>query len=375
MNTGIKLTLIATAVLIVISCGKKNKVAELEKLKKQQIEINEKIKQLEIEIQKEQKGVLTKTKTEVTVYKAEKQQFAHYIEVQGKVDGDENVIATAQTIGIIKTINVKTGDIVKKDQVLAELNDDVVMKSINELKSQLEFATNIYNKQKKLWDQKIGSEVQYLTAKNNKEALENKLSTLYEQLDMYKIKSPINGTIEDIPIKIGQSVSPGMPAFRIVNFSTVKITADISENYSGIVKKGNEVIVHFPDINKEIKEKISFKSRFINPTNRTFSIEIKYKTDDDSYFANMIAIVKIKDYSSDSSIVIPVNYIQKDNGNEYVYTVKQKEGNTYAKKTYVKTGKAYNGYIEVLEGLSEGEMIISSGYSNIDDEQLVTVKQ
>ena len=364
-----KILLIAIISLFVYSCSN-DKKAQLEKLKTKHDEIAEQIKALEKEIATDE-GKNPDKVAEVSVTTLKAGDFNHYLEVQGKIDGEENVAVGPKMIGVVTAINVKEGDIVKKGQVLAQLDDAVLKQTLVTLDSSLIFMTNLYNKQKNLWDQKIGSEVQYLTAKNNKEYYENLIKTTKEQILLAKITSPINGTVEEIPIKVGQIVSPGVTtAFRVVNLAKVKVLAEIAEAYSSKVKTGNEVIVSFPDLDKEITSKISFASKFINTVNRTFTSEVRLDNSDESYRANMIAVVKINDYHADSAISVPVNVIQKTSGETYVYIAVKDKANGYtAKKAKVTLGQSYNGYTEILEGLKEDDKIISVGYQNIEDGQ------
>ena len=298
-------------------------------------------------------------------------EFKHYLEVQGKIDGDQNVAVSPKMLGVITAIDVKEGDVVRTGQVLAHIDDAVLMQSLAALDTSLAFYTNLYYKQKRLWDQKIGSEVQYLSAKNNMESYQNLIKSTKEQIAMAKIISPIDGTVEDIPIKVGQTVSPGVTtAFRVVNLAKIKVMADIAEAYSAKVKTGNTVQISFPDLDKEITSKVSFASKFINTTNRTFSVEVKLDNNAEEYRANMIAVVKINDYSADSAIIVPVNVIQKMNGASYIYiAVKGKTNNYNAKKVEVKSGQTYNGYTEILDGLKEGDKLITVGYQNLEDGQ------
>jgi membrane fusion protein, multidrug efflux system len=365
-----KIAIITGIILIVFAC-KPDKKAQLDKLRKQHDEIAQQIKALENELNA--RGVNTNNEKIklVSISEIKTQPFNHYIEVQGKLDGDENVAVTSKSPGIVNAIFVKEGDAVKKGQVLASLDAQVYYQNLEELKTQLDFATNLYNKQKSLWDQKIGSEVQYLTAKNNKESLENRLKTLQEQINLTKITSPINGTIEEMPIKIGQPMASGVMAFRVVNFSKVKIMADIAEAYSSKVSKGDSVLVNFPDINLEIKDKISFASKYINPVNRTFSIEIKFNSEKTPLRANMVTIIKIVDYNSPNAIIIPVNLVQNDNTGSYVYIYESSNGKMIAKKRTIKQGMTYNGIVEITGGLKIGEKIITTGYQDIEDGQTI----
>jgi membrane fusion protein, multidrug efflux system len=363
---------LAFLILIVVSCGKNDdKTAKLQKLKDQRDKINTEIEKLEIEIKKNGNTAINNNPVAVNVNTVVPKEFKHYIEVQGKIDGEENVSVSAQTMGVIKAIYVKAGQTVKKGQVLADIDADVLYQSLAEVQQQLQFATDLYNKQKSLWDKKIGSEVQYLTAKNNKESMEKRSNTLKDQIDMYKIKSPINGTVEDLPIKIGQNIAPGLTAVRVINFSSVKAIAEVAEAFSSKIKMNDDVKIFFPDLNKEISSKISFTSKFINPVNRTFVVESKFVPEGDNVSANMIAIVKINDYVKESAIVIPVNIIQNSMGSKYVFVVKQENNKKVARKQDIQPGLTYNGLVEVLSGLNSGDQIITIGYQDLKEGQII----
>ncbi|MFH0866873.1 MAG: efflux RND transporter periplasmic adaptor subunit [Bacteroidota bacterium] len=363
-----KIFLIAIAGLLVTSCSS-DKKTKLEKLKAKHDDIAEQIKSLEKEIALEEDAGIDKI-AEVLVTELKTGEFNHYLEVQGKIDGEENVTVSPKMMGVVTAINVKEGQSVTKGQALAQLDYAVLKQTLVTLDSSLVFATNLYNKQKNLWDQKIGSEVQYLTAKNNKEYYENLIKSTQEQIKLASIVSPINGTIEEIPIKVGQTVTPGVTtAFRVVNLTKVKVVAEIAEAYSAKLKTGNEVIVTFPDLDKEINSKISFASKFINAINRTFTCEVELKETDESYRANMIAVLKIKDYSADTAISVPVNVIQIMDEESYVYIAVQDSGKFVAKKVKVEPGQTYNGYTEILKGLKEGDKLVTFGYQNIEDGQ------
>lgn len=309
----------------------------------------------------------------VSVTELKPQEFNHYLEVQGKFDGDENVAVSPKSMGVITQIYVKNGEQVKKNQQLAQLDDEVLQKSMKELKSSYDLANQLYEKQKNLWDQKIGTEVQYLTAKTNKESLENRIATLNDQIDMMKIKSPIDGTVEDVPVKLGQSLAPGITAFRVINFSHIKVVAEVAEAYTAKVKTGDEVIVYVPDMNKEIKARISFASKYINPTNRTFIVEVRLEPREIDARANMIAVIKINDYKVPSTIVVSVNLVQKSLDKQFVYLVKEENNKMVARKQTITQGMTYNGLTEIKSGLKEGDKAITVGYNDLNDGQPVSV--
>lgn len=355
------------SLLILASCQRGNdKKAELEKLIKERDKLNEQISKLEKEVEASE-GIESKT-VNVAVTEIIPVTFRHYIEVQGKVDGDENVAVSAKTAGVVTSINVEEGQTVSKGQLLATLDAQVFYQTLYELESQLNFATDMYNRQKNLWDQQIGSEVQYLSAKNNKEALENKIKTLKEQIAMSRITSPINGTVEEIPIKIGQSLAPGFTAFRVVNFAKIKVVADIAEAYSPVVRSGDSVLVFLPDVNEEISTKLNFTSKYINPVNRTFQVECRL-TPDKKYEmrANMIAVLKINDYTTDNAVAIPANIVQKSLTDYFVFVSVMENGKKVARKRIITTGKSYNGLTEIKSGLKQGEMLVTTGYLDLNE--------
>jgi membrane fusion protein, multidrug efflux system len=365
-----KLIYLSLATLI-ISCGTPDKKAALEKLKKQKSEIETKITSLEEEIKKTGGDTVKEKTIEVIAQPVVPQTFKTYIEVQGRIDADENVALSTQMPGTITQINVKVGDEVTKGQVLAETDARALQQGMSDLQTSLDLATQVYQKQKSLWDQKIGTEMQYLQAKSSKESLEKKMGSMQEQVRMSKIISPINGTVDAVNIKLGQLVAPGIPAINVVNFSNLKVKADIAESYAARVKKGNEVIIYFPDMNDSVTAKINYAARAINTLNRTFGVEILLDGGKD-YHPNMVAKLKINDYQSPTpSIVIPVKYIQRGTAENYVYVV---VGNKTAKKV-IKTGREYNGMAEVTEGLAAGDLLITAGYDLVNDGEAVTLKK
>lgn len=354
---------------IIISCSSStDKKGELEKLKMQHDALATKIANLETEIYPngitgEMKAVNVKTEPAVSCV------FNHYVEVQGVVDGDQNVAVSPQTAGIVTAVYVTEGSNVKKGQILAELDADVLKQSLVELKTQANLVSNLFDKQKALWEKNIGSEVQFLQAKTNKEAIDNKIKTMEGQIDMARVISPINGTVENVTLKVGQMASPGQPtsAIRVINMNSAKIKADVSENYSSKIENGNKVMVRFPDLGKEIESNLSFVGRFIDPTNRTFQVECKIKSGEVVLRANMIAYVKIKDYTNEKAFCIPVNYVQSDKDGKFIYVAIQKANQWIATKRQVKQGMDYNGVAEILEGLSEGDKVVSSGYQGLNE--------
>lgn len=365
--------LFLSVMIFVAACSKPaDKKAELEKLKKQHDEITLKIKALETELKVSDTNTASKV-TAVAVMEAKPEVFNHFLEVQGKVDGEDNIAVSAQVPGTITAVYVKEGDPVRKGQVLAQIDNTVLQQQVASTIQQLDFATKLFMKQKALWDQQIGSEVQYLTAKNNKENLEKALATLNDQLDMTRIKSPINGSVEEVNLKIGQMANPGLPAVRVVNFSSVKVIAEIAEAYAPKVKPGNKVVVYFPDFNTEIPSQIRFTSKYINPVNRTFNTEVRLGPSKVEYRANMMAIVKINDYSNPSAFTLPITLIREAQSGKFIYVAKEENSRLVARRLPVTVGSSYNGLAEITGGVTAGDKIITSGFNNLIDGELIQV--
>jgi RND family efflux transporter MFP subunit len=373
MKTMNKSFIFLLLVILAVACGKtSDKKSELEKLKKQQDELTLKIKALETELAVNDTTSKSKM-TSVAITEAQPEVFNHFLEVQGKVDGEDNIAVSAQMAGAITAVYVKEGDNVRAGQVLAQIDNSVLQQQIASTKQQLDFATNLFNKQKALWDQQIGSEVQYLTAKNNKENLEKALATLNDQLDMTRIKSPINGSVEEVNLKVGQMASPGLPAVRVVNFTNAKVVAEIAEAYAPKVKPGNKVIVFFPDFNTEVQSTIRFTSKYINPVNRTFISEVHLGPSKVEYRANMMAVVKINDYSNPKSFNVPITLIRDSQTGKYIYVAKEENGRLVARRQPVTVGNTYNGLAEIKQGITEGDKIITTGFNSLMDGELIQV--
>ncbi|MDX5437626.1 MAG: efflux RND transporter periplasmic adaptor subunit, partial [Pontibacter sp.] len=286
------------------------------------------------------------------------------------------VLVSAKVPGVLTSVRVERGDRVSKGQTMATIDAQVLEQSIAELKTRLDLAKIAFEKQKNLWDQKIGTEMQYLTAKNNKEALERSLATLYQQRDQYNIKAPISGVVDEVVPNTGESVAPGMGIIRVVNTQGGKVVAEISEAYQAKINKGDEAVVYFPDLNKEVVSRVSVVGANINPTSRTFTVELDLKNGQDiTLKPNMVAVVRIQDYKNEGAIVLPVNLVQKDEKSEYVYVAK-KEGDKYvAARREVKTGMSYNGKVEILSGLTANDQVITAGYQNVNEGQPVVFTQ
>jgi membrane fusion protein (multidrug efflux system) len=362
------LSIAGIIVLITMYSCSSDKQAQLSKLKQKQTEIDEKVQTLESEIRTENKDIVNTGEFKfvgLTEVKANK--FDHFIRVQGKLDGDQNAAVFAEAPGTVIAKFADVGQRVVTGQVLAQVDDQQYRSQLEGLETQYKFAAEMFDKQQRLWEQKIGSEVQYLQSKTTKESLELQIVSLKQQIEKFKIKSPIDGTIEECNIKVGGVVSPDprLAAYRVVEFRNLKVIAEVSEAYSSRVQNGDKLIVLFPDANKQVETSVSFVSKYINPVNRTFLIETRINSNSPDLKANMIAVVQINDYHSDNSILVPMNVIQTDEAGSYVYVARAKNKFNAAFKQPVVIGNSYNGIAEINQGLAVGDKVISTGFQEL----------
>lgn len=301
--------------------------------------------------------------------------FAHFIEVQGNVESDKNVSVAPEMAGVVTSLSVERGQAVSKGQVIAEIDAEPVRKNIAELETRLELAKTMFERQDNLWKQQIGSEMQYLQAKNGKESLERTIESLKSQLKKAYVKSPIDGVIDEIFTKQGEMANPAMPMARVVNIVEVQVKADVSETYVPNIKRGDEVIASFPALNKEMAVKVSNVGQFIDPANRTFKVEMKVGNNDGLLKPNTLAVVKIKDFSQKNALVIPTYLIQQTtSGEEFVFVVRNTSNKNVIAKVTIKTGKSYGGETLVTEGLQATDSLVSKGYNEVIDGEEVSIQ-
>lgn len=358
---------LSIAVLTLASCGGKteNKTEELIKLKKERAQLDQKIAALEVEVSKTTPGKATP----VSVLAIEPQSFSSFVEVQAAVSGDENVLATPQAPGVVKNIAVHVGQRVNKGQLLATLDAAAVQQQIQAMDAQLSLAKTLYEKQQKLWAQNIGTQVQLLQAKTQYESLLNQKQALVAQRDMYTIKSPISGIVDAVNIKEGDMASPGTSGIRVVSKDKLKATASLGENYLGKVKQGDPVTLVFPDLNDSMRTKLSYVSQAIDPVSRAFNVEVRLGSNSRLH-PNMSCKMKIANYENQSAIVVPVAVIQKTAQGDMLYIADSNK----AKSVIVQTGKNANGMVEILSGLKTGDKVISAGYEDLDDGELIAIQ-
>jgi membrane fusion protein, multidrug efflux system len=363
--------------LVMMACSAttpdNDKQSRLDKLETEKAGIEKEIKKLEEEIAKanpDSGAATNKAKAkEVTVTDLAPRSFNHYVQTQGSVDAEDNVMLGAKTMGVVTAVYVNEGQQVSKGQALVQLDNSVIRQNIEAMKSQYELTVAIYNRQKNLWDQKIGTEVQYLQAKTNMENLEKQIKSLQEQSAMSRITSPISGTVDQVTAKVGENLSPGMPAVRVINTSNLKLVANVSEAYVTSIKKGNDVLVNIPELNRELKAKVSFVGKNIDQLSRTFSVEIKLPSLKDLR-PNMTGVVKIIFHSEPSTLVVPVNVVQDINNQKIVYVAETNGTQTVARKKVVTVDAVYDNLAQV-QGLKAGDKVITFGYQGLNDGQAI----
>ncbi len=363
--------LIVIAVAFITACSSSSpKEDQLKELKNQHADLAKQIATLEKELDKNKPE--TARSKEVVIVELAPRKFDKYVQTQGAVEATDNIMISAKTAGVITNVYVREGDAVVKGQTLAQIDNTLTLRGIDELKSGLELANTVYVRQKNLWDQKIGTEVQYLQAKNSKESLEKKLATLEEQLDMSKIKSLITGVVDEVSAKVGQNAAPGQSAFRVINNNNLKITAKVSEAYLTSVKKGNRAQIRFSDYNKELEAPVNFVGRNIDPLSRSFAVEIKVPSNAELR-PNMTAVVKVIFSSVPAALCVPINVVQDINGEKIVYVAENNGSQLVARKKVVKIDGVYDNYAQITSGLASGDKVITVGYQGLNDGELIKI--
>lgn len=381
-----RIGIIITIATLFASCGSKEKSVESvinskdlktirtkkEELDKKQQELATQIKLLNNEIAK----LDTNKKVPlITAISAHEEVFVHYLDLQGNVQTKKNVLVYPEMPGKLVKVYVKEGQRVVKGQALAKIDDGGLNQQVALVEVQAALAKTTFERQKRLWDQKVGSEIQFLQAKTNYEAATRSVNQLKQQLGKSVIKAPFTGIVDDVIKEEGTVVAPGMGAevFRVVNLGNMYIETDVPESYITSVKKGKEVQVEFPVLGKTVTSSVRQAGNFINPANRTFKVEVGVSNKDRSIKPNLTAKLRINDYTNEKAILIPQSIISENaKGEQYVYIVENVKGKIgVAKQVIIKTGKTQGDVIEVLSGLVNGVKIIEEGARSVKDNQEV----
>ncbi len=313
----------------------------------------------------------------VTAMVISAERFEHYLQVQGDVATKQNIVLYPQFSGQLQTLHVSVGDQVKKGALLATLDDNGMAQQLNQLMVQEALAKTTFERQEKLWNQNIGSELQYLQAKTQYEAQRSLTQQVSQQLEKSKIVAPFDGTIDAVLAEAGTVVSAGMsPVFRLVNLSNMYLKADVAEGYLNDVVAGKKVLVNFPVLGLEVPSTIRSVGRYINPDNRTFSIEVDLPNNKAQIKPNLTAQININDYTNDQALLVPQSVISENAaGEQYVYTTlyDQDRNQSLAKKRIVVTGKTEGDFVEILQGIQPGDTVIAEGARSVKDGQPISI--
>jgi RND family efflux transporter MFP subunit len=382
------------ATLLFVSCGKKEETIEtvlatkdVEKIRAKKAELDAKQKTLGDQIKRLNDTIAKLDPSEkiplITTFIAKEDVFNHYLELQGNVKTKQNVLIYPEVAGLLEKVYVKEGQRVTKGQVLGKVDDAGAMEQLAQLKVNAELAKTTYERQKRLWDQKIGSEIQFLQAKTNYESLTNQVAQVTKQLAKFNITAPFSGVIDDVLKDEGTVVAPGQGAeiFRIVNLQNMYIETDVPESYVKSVTNGKKVAVEFPILGTSVDSKVRQTGNFINPANRTFKIEVAVPNKKGMVKPNLTAKLKINDYTNPKAILIPQSIVSENGkGEQYVYVVKDTKKvkdriQGKAVQAIIKTGKTQGDYIEVLSGIAEGDEIVDEGARSVKEGQAVNIKE
>ena len=302
--------------------------------------------------------------------------FNHYLELQATVQTKENIVLNAEFAGVLQQVYVKEGQKVSKGQTLAKIDDGGLSSQLAQMETQAALAKTTFERQQNLWNQKIGSEIQYLQAKTNYEAQLKAVSQMRSQVGKTIVRAPFSGTIDDIITEKGSVVGPGSPIMRIVNLGNMYLEAEVPEKNIATVKKGTDVIVDFPILGETINAKVTQASNYINPANRSFNIQINIPSKNGQIKPNLTSKIQIKDYSNPKTIIVPISIISENaDGEQYLYVADNvtKDGQAVAKKVIVKTGLSQGNYIEITEGIKDGDLVISEGARSVKEGQKVSI--
>lgn len=386
-----KITYIVLTAVILSSCGGGDKGSvesvlagnNLEAIRAKRSEISEQQKALEQQLHALDSAISQLDDNAklplVTTIEAKAEKFDHYLELQGDVMTKQNVLVYPEMSGTLNRVYVKEGQKVSKGQVLASIDDGGLSSQLAQMKTQAALAKTTFERQKRLWEQNIGSEIQYLEAKTSYEAQESAVKQMQSQVGKSTIRAPFSGIIDDVIQDQGTVVSPGtgVAVFRIVNLSNMYIEVEVPESHLPNVTPGKDVNVYFPILGDSVSTKIRQTGNFINPGNRSFTAEIPVPSQNGKVKPNLTAKVMINDYTNENAILIPQSIVSENaEGEQYVYLVEADSASSdaIAKKAIIETGKTQGDYVEVLAGVSNGDGVINEGARSVKEGQKVRIK-
>ena len=383
-----KIYLILVTSLILISCGgdKKNSTASLiekgtlEQLRAKRTELVAQSDELRKELELLDKAIGEKDTNEklalITTFPAKDTIFNHYVELQATVQTKENLMLNAEYGGILQQVYVTEGQKVSKGQTLARIDDGGLSSQLAQMETQAALAKTTFERQQNLWNQKIGSEIQFLQAKTNYNSQLKSLAQMKAQIAKTVIRAPFSGTIDEIATDRGSVVGPGTPVMRIVSLGNMYLEAEVPEKNIGSVKKGSDVIVEFPVLGETLNTKVTQASNYINPENRSFTIQVAVPNKNGKIKPNLSSKIQIKDYSNPKAITVPTSIISENaDGEQFLYIAQNpdKDGNAIAKRVIVKVGLSQGELVEIVDGIKDGDLIISEGARSVKDGQKVSI--
>ena len=380
-------SLLIISFLFLVSCGKSDSVedvietGDLSEIRAKKAELSEQQSALSSQIAALDAAIEKLDKTTqfalVNVQPVSDSLFRHYVELPGDVQTDQNIIIYPEYSGILLDVNVNEGDRVQKGQILARIDAGGLGSQLAQLEAQAALAKTTFERQQRLWEQNIGSEIQYLEAKTNYDAVQNSVNQLKSQLAKTVVRAPFSGVIDEVISEEGEVVAPGQSRlFRLINLSDMYITAAVPESYLGSIKKGTEVMVEIQATGTSFSSTVRQVGNFVNPNNRTFEIQVAVPQKVEDIKPNLIATVKLNDYTSEGAIIIPENVMQKNSAGESVVFVVKKDNDStgIAERRILETGRSYENSVEVLSGLQQGELLVMSGARSIQEGEKVMIE-
>lgn len=370
-NTFLKRSALLT-ILFLTACSS-SKQDQIEKIRSQIESKKKEISDLETKLKELSGGKIEDLEVAkyVSTIKPEKKDFVMYLEAPGKVYTKENIYVSGEIGGSLKAVYATAGMPVKKGTPLAQVDDELIQKNIAEVEGYYQLANDVYERQKSLWDQKIGSEIQYMQAKSNKESLEKKLATIKAQLAKTTIVSPIDGVVDEVYGKYGQLTGPSNPICRIVNLSKIYVEAEVAESYVGKFNKGQNIVVEYAPLNYRQEVPIVAVTQQIDPANHTFKITANVPNPDGALKPNLLISTKLVEYSSKNKVIVPTKLVQEGMSGKYIMCVND---SSVVMKKVITVGRSYNGASEVETGLDGSEQLIDLGFKNVVEGDKVSVK-
>lgn len=376
--------LIFMSIILLASCGASTNQGEasvedlselIKEKEKQMIVLKTEIDSIKRQITKLDPEYFKKEIKSLEVITVKAEDFKSYYEVQGLINAEEEVVISSEMPGRLTSLNIELGSNVTKGQLIGTVDTEGTEKQIEELKKSLEMAVDVYDRQKRLWDQNIGSEIQYLQAKNNKERLEKTLVSAQLALKKSKIYAPVSGSIAMMMAEKGEMVSPGVPIARMMSTSKVKLVADVPEKFVRNVKKNDKVLVKVPALDYSNEVNVSRIGNYIHPNNRTFEVEAKLSNPGALLKPNLLAMMYINDYTAKNAIVLDQNLVQQDISGEYfVFTAKEENGKYTVEKRIVELGRSYENRVEIKSGITANDRVIISGISYLAEDQEIMIQ-